>query len=93
MRRLKNIPISIVGSSAFAVLIYGLITISVIALIGVKAGGNSVSPLGDAYGVKFGKKVSDVVDKTGVDINDLDPSNFFEDDSAINTFRIFWWFF
>ena len=44
------------------------------------------------HGVKFGKKVSDLVDKTGVDVNDLDPSNFFEDDSAINTFRIFWWF-
>ena len=57
----KNIPISIVGSSAFAVLIYGLITISVIALIGVKAGGNSVSPLADAYGVKFGKRGTDIV--------------------------------
>ena len=57
----KDIPISIVGSSAFAIIVYGLITISVIALIGVKQGGNVVSPLASAYGVKFGKKGTDIV--------------------------------
>jgi len=57
----KHIPISIIGSSAFAILVYGLITISVIALIGVKAGGSEVSPLASAYGVKFGKRGADIV--------------------------------
>jgi basic amino acid/polyamine antiporter, APA family len=57
----KDIPISIVGSSTFAIIVYGLITISVIALIGVKQGGSVVSPLASAYGVKFGKKGSDIV--------------------------------
>jgi APA family basic amino acid/polyamine antiporter len=57
----KNIPISIVGSSAFAILVYGAITMSVISLIGVKAAGNSISPLSAAYGVKFGKNGVDIV--------------------------------
>ena len=57
----KDIPISIVGSSAFAIIVYGLITIAVIALIGVKQGGSVVSPLASAYGVKFGRKGTDIV--------------------------------
>jgi basic amino acid/polyamine antiporter, APA family len=57
----KDIPLSIVGSSSFAIIIYGLITISVIALIGVKAAGHTVSPLADAYGVLFGRRGKDIV--------------------------------
>lgn len=60
-KRQQDIPISIVGSSAFAIVIYGLITISVISLVGVKAAGHSVSPLADAYGVLFGKYGKDIV--------------------------------
>jgi APA family basic amino acid/polyamine antiporter len=57
----SDIPLSIVTSSSFAILIYGLITISVISLIGINAGSKSVSPLADAYGVRFGKKGTDIV--------------------------------
>jgi basic amino acid/polyamine antiporter, APA family len=57
----KFVPLSIIGSSGLAIGIYALITISVVALIGVKAAGNSVSPLADAYGVGFGSKGKDIV--------------------------------
>lgn len=56
-----DIPKSILSSVSFSTLIYGLITISVISLIGLKTSSNSVSPLADAYGVFFGKKGTDVV--------------------------------
>lgn len=62
----SDIPLSIVSSSSFAILIYGLITISVISLIGIKAGGKSVSPIADAYGVRFGKKGVDIVNMIAI---------------------------
>ena len=57
----KFVPLSIIGSSSLAIGVYALITISVIALIGVRAAGNSVSPLADAYGVRFGSRGKDIV--------------------------------
>ena len=57
----KFVPLSIIGSSGLAIGVYALITISVIALIGVKAAGVSVSPLSAAYGVKFGSYGKDIV--------------------------------
>ena len=56
-----DIPKSILSSVSFSTLIYGLITISVISLIGIKNGSESVSPLANAYGVFFGKRGTDVV--------------------------------
>jgi basic amino acid/polyamine antiporter, APA family len=62
----SDIPLSIVSSSSFAILIYGLITISVISLIGINAGAKSVSPIADAYGVRFGKKGVDIVNMIAI---------------------------
>jgi len=62
----SDIPLSIVSSSTFAIIIYGLIAVSVIRLIGINAGGKSVSPLADAYGVRFGKKGIDIVNMIAI---------------------------
>jgi APA family basic amino acid/polyamine antiporter len=62
----SDIPLSIVSSSSFAILIYGLITISVISLIGIKAGAKSINPIADAYGVRFGKKGVDIVNMIAI---------------------------
>ncbi len=56
-----DIPKSILSSVSFSTLIYGLITIAVISLIGIKKASGSVSPLADAYGVFFGNRGTDVV--------------------------------
>ena len=62
----SDIPKAIVSSTSFATLVYGLITISIISLIGIKKAQGSVSPLADAYGVYFGKRGTDVVNALAI---------------------------
>ena len=62
----SDIPKAIISSTSFATLVYGLITISIISLIGIKKAQGSVSPLADAYGVYFGKKGTDVVNALAI---------------------------
>ena len=57
----NDIPKSIISSTIFSTIIYALITISVIALIGVKKAAGSVSPLADAFGVYFGRHGINIV--------------------------------
>ena len=57
----NDVPKSILGSLTFSTVIYSLIAISIISLIGVKRGSNSVSPISDAFSVVLGKRGTDFV--------------------------------
>ena len=57
----NDVPKSILGSLTFSTVIYALIAISIIALIGVKRGSDSVSPISDAFSVSLGKRGKDFV--------------------------------
>ena len=55
----NDVPKSILASLSFSTVVYALIAISVIGLIGVKKGSNSVSPISDAFSVVLGKRGKD----------------------------------
>jgi amino acid transporter len=57
----NDVPKGIIGSLAASTIIYSLIAVSIIALIGVKKGSDSVSPISDAFSVSLGKRGKDFV--------------------------------
>jgi amino acid transporter len=57
----NHVPKSILGALTMSTIIYALIAISIIALIGVKKGSASVSPISDAFSVVLGKRGKDFV--------------------------------
>ena len=60
-KNVNDVPKSIIASLSFSTIIYSLIAISIIALIGVKKGADSVSPISDAFSVSLGKRGKDFV--------------------------------
>jgi APA family basic amino acid/polyamine antiporter len=57
----SDIPKGIMGTLCFAIVIYILFAISVIALIGVKGGSQSKMPMVDALGMAFNSKATNII--------------------------------
>jgi amino acid transporter len=64
--KISDIPKGIIGSMSSAIIVYVAVAAATVAIIGVKAGGLSVSPIADAYSTMFGSGGSNIVNALAI---------------------------
>ena len=62
----SDIPKGMIGSAGLAMIFYVLIAISVISLFGVNKSSKSVSPIVDAFGLRFGNNAQHIVNMLAI---------------------------